>query len=266
MKGISKTLRNIIVALYILGSITSAYLLYRLEDNLVRRTDVVDRLNIQEISPILTELNFVVGSVLFIGLIGLVLFFLNRSNVDEENVVYVETYKKAGESEDGQYNSDGESVDVQEMSKIQSILNNGYDKREALSKVLSVMSNSLEASQAALFERSGTAHTYELSAGYAYSRPDSDKLQYELGEGIVGQVAKEGKLVNINNVPEGYIKVLSGLGESQPGHLLVCPVQVKANVLAVVEIASFKPFTKNDESYVKSVAEGISEVLSKEKA
>ncbi len=76
--------------------------------------------------------------------------------------------------------------------------------------------------------------------GYAFHLTENENLDLEIGEGITGQVAKDGKYINIDNVPEGYLTVLSGLGTSSPTNLLVYPFKSNNKVVAVIELASFE--------------------------
>jgi len=89
-------------------------------------------------------------------------------------------------------------------------------------------------------------------------------LVYEFGEGLAGQVAKEGKSINITNVPQGYITVLSGLGSASPNALAIVPVQSADQVVGVLEVASFRPFSRSDENYLQALAGTLSERLSRE--
>ncbi len=80
--------------------------------------------------------------------------------------------------------------------------------------------------------------------GYAFHIPETDILEYEFGDGIAGQVAKDGKPIYLENVPEGYLTVLSGLGSSSPKFLLAFPFVLDGKVIAIIEIASFQVIDK----------------------
>ena len=57
-----------------------------------------------------------------------------------------------------------------------------------------------------------------LAASYGYTPRRSDlRDRFLVGEGLVGQCAFERKTIAIADVPPGYIKVGSGLGEATPG-------------------------------------------------
>ncbi len=79
--------------------------------------------------------------------------------------------------------------------------------------------------------------------GFAYHSSTNENLKLELGEGITGQVAKDGKYVILSSVPEGYLTVVSGLGQSSPSHLLIFPFTDDGVTYAVIELASFAAFT-----------------------
>lgn len=125
------------------------------------------------------------------------------------------------------------------------------------------LAKEMNASQGAFFiatEKEGI-HILRFLSGYAYHLPESETIEFEFGEGLSGQVAKEGKLININTVPDGYIQILSGLGQSSPTSMLIFPIITGEKVLAVVELASFSVFTKTDEELVQAIAERISDQL-----
>ncbi len=105
-----------------------------------------------------------------------------------------------------------------------------------------------DASQGAFFvtkEKDGIRYL-DFTAGYAYHIPDSETITFEFGEGLSGQVAKSGKLINLTTVPEGYITILSGLGSASPKAMLIFPIVYNSKVEAVFELASFKKFEEED--------------------
>jgi signal transduction protein with GAF and PtsI domain len=109
-----------------------------------------------------------------------------------------------------------------------------------------------EASQGAFFiakEKEGIRFL-DFTAGYAYHIPDSETITFEFGEGLSGQVAKSGKLINLKTVPDGYITILSGLGSSTPKSMLIYPIVYNEKVVAVFELASFKNFEEEDEKFI----------------
>src|SRR6266566_4860021 len=100
-----------------------------------------------------------------------------------------------------------------------------------------------------------------LQAGYAY-RPRKDvPMEFTLGEGLIGQCALEKKRIVITEVPKDYIKISSALGESTPSNILVLPVLFEGDVRAVIELASFQPFSLTHIDFLDQLAESIGIVL-----
>ncbi len=78
-------------------------------------------------------------------------------------------------------------------------------------------------------------------AAYAADTSVDTPQSIHIGEGLIGQCAKEKQKIVIDQTPENYIKINSGLGSAAPVALTIFPVEFGDQVLAVVEIASFKP-------------------------
>ncbi|MGP4094753.1 HAMP domain-containing protein [Nonomuraea sp. KM90] len=63
------------------------------------------------------------------------------------------------------------------------------------------------------------------------------------GPGLIRQAALERKRILLEDVPPGYIKVHSGLGEAAPASVVVLPIVFEDKVLGVIELASFSRFS-----------------------
>ena len=71
-----------------------------------------------------------------------------------------------------------------------------------------------------------------------------------------------GKSIVITQAPEDYIKISSGLGEAAPTSIIVFPVLFEETVMAVIELASFSPFTEIQQTFLDQLSESIGVVLS----
>jgi len=101
----------------------------------------------------------------------------------------------------------------------------------------------------------------ELRGGYALSIAESTVISYEFGEGLVGQAAASAKTIYVDDVPEGYIKIISGLGSASPRYLLFTPVKKADQLRGVLEIASFTPVTDDQRKFVEEAAQLIADKL-----
>jgi CheY-like chemotaxis protein/signal transduction histidine kinase len=100
-----------------------------------------------------------------------------------------------------------------------------------------------------------------LVASYAYKRRKGITNVFDLGEGLVGQAALERKSILVTQAPEDYITIGSGLGESAPVNLVVLPVLFEDQVMAVIEMASFTPYSDAHLTFLEQLSETLGVVL-----
>src|SRR6478735_5081187 len=91
----------------------------------------------------------------------------------------------------------------------------------------------------------------QVKTGYALSISESATTRYTFGEGLIGQAAANGQLLYLDEIPEGYIKIISGLGSASPRYLLIAPVKNQETVLGILEIASFSPYSADQRKFVE---------------
>ena len=65
------------------------------------------------------------------------------------------------------------------------------------------------------------------------------KNKIKIGEGLTGQVAKNGIFIEITSQSKIDFEIVSNLGHAKPNFLYILPVFRKKEVVAVVEIATF---------------------------
>ncbi|OON71691.1 HAMP domain-containing protein [Streptomyces tsukubensis] len=102
----------------------------------------------------------------------------------------------------------------------------------------------------------GDAYELRMIGSYAYSM-GSMPTSFKPGETLIGTAAQERRTILVDNVPSGYLKIASGLGEAPPAHVIVLPVLFEGTVLGVIELASFQPFTHIQKDFLNQIAEMI---------
>src|SRR5947209_19703656 len=110
-------------------------------------------------------------------------------------------------------------------------------------------------------QNNGGDPVLKLAATYAYKERKHLARQFHIGEGIVGQAAFEKQRILLQNAPDDYITINSGLGEAKPLQIVVLPIVFEGAVLAVMELASFTPFTDTYVSLLDQLTESIGVVL-----
>lgn len=101
------------------------------------------------------------------------------------------------------------------------------------------------------------AGTMKMIGSYAYNRHKNLSNEIKLGEGLVGQAALEKQTIVITNVPDGYVKISSGVGEALPRNILVSPCLYNSEVKCIIEIGSFDEFTDVQMEFVEKIGESI---------
>jgi HAMP domain-containing protein/CheY-like chemotaxis protein/signal transduction histidine kinase len=110
-------------------------------------------------------------------------------------------------------------------------------------------------------DSAGETPTLKLLASYAYKERKQLTNEFKLGEGLVGQVAQDRRMLTVGQVPPEYIQVSSGLGEAPPRSLVVLPVLFEGETKAVLELATFDEFDEIRLTFLEQLAESIGIVL-----
>lgn len=259
-------LNVILVLLFLLGIIISAFMLYNLPDSLLKETTVIDIKDIPALLPVLNNINLIVGATLLVGFLSIVSLLFAKERRTEESILTEIRLRQEKDKEEDEASK--EAANIGFNTKDYEALFSGKQTEDIPTSLLTLLCKQLEASQAALYftKKTKDQRVLELKGSYAYILADSEMISYEFGEGLVGQAAKTGKVAHIKDVPEGYIEIFSGLGHSKPGELLIIPIKNDKEVVAVAEIATFKPFTKNDVKLAGKVFDLYNSYLSKSKS
>jgi signal transduction histidine kinase/CheY-like chemotaxis protein len=74
----------------------------------------------------------------------------------------------------------------------------------------------------------------ERCAGHGIASSSSETMR--VGDGLLGEAARTGKLRYVDSLPSGYLEVASSLGSSAATHLALLPCDDKGEINAVVEL------------------------------
>ena len=137
------------------------------------------------------------------------------------------------------------------------------DLTEVSSMILSELATLVSAQHGVFYTMTTHADeaVLEMQAGYGYEERKHLSTTFRLGEGLVGQCAKEKKRILLTEVPGDYVRINSGLGDSVPLSIVVLPVLFEGSVRAVVELASFSQFSVTHQTFLDSITESVGIVL-----
>lgn len=121
---------------------------------------------------------------------------------------------------------------------------------ELANEVVGFLAEYLGAQAGAMFvEENGVFKQTGTHAADRGSVPE----KFTLGEGLLGQAAKDGKMQVVSDVPVGYISVGSSLGKALPRNLLIVPFGLDGSVNSVVELGFFGATRESDMELLKRV-------------
>lgn len=215
----------------------------------------------------------ILSTVLFIA-IAVFLYFIFKKNYIEQEflflifgiflfslflfaLVFTKTTTVKTVYKEGEKNSDiktkkelkqHKTTDYTKQAETESsVILSGIQKHSYINKfaesLLLKFAKQYNAVQGITYVKNNKTERFETVATYALYGEKENEI-FEQGEGINGQVAADKNIKIITDIPEGYINVVSGLGNSSPSNLLIIPFVYKNNTIALTEISSFEPFPK----------------------
>lgn len=92
---------------------------------------------------------------------------------------------------------------------------------------------------------------------YAISRSERLGEGFRLGEGLVGQAAREQKVLCLNSIPPDYLRISSALGEAAPLNVAIMPIMHNDILVGVLELGSFRHLGDEDFEFLNHSLEGI---------
>lgn len=107
-----------------------------------------------------------------------------------------------------------------------------------------------------------------MTGSYAFTYRKNLANRFKLGEGLVGQAALEKKQIVLARVPDDYIVVSSGLGETAPRHIVVTPILHEGELRALLEIGSLDDLGSDEleilQLSVEHIAVAVNAALSRQ--
>jgi len=178
----------------------------------------------------------------------------------KENLISVkkESKYRTEENEKTQWTQTG-------IANFSALLQQDFETTTDLSaKAIKMLIKYLKVEQGGIFilQKKNDKDVLVLESSYAYDKKKTLDTEFEVGEGLIGKCAKEQKLLKIENLPEGYTFIGSGLGEGTPKSLLLIPLIFEKALFGVIEIASLHQIPEYKISLIQDVGKRIAADIS----
>ena len=145
------------------------------------------------------------------------------------------------------------------QTRVATLLQGRRDPAQICDAVLSELAALIHARPSALYVTVGNGTpVLKLQATYA---GDNAPEEIAPGEGLVGQCYADRQRILLNEIPEGYFRITSALGETLPRVLLLQPAIFEDQVRAVLELGLLHTPTATQLTLVERVAESLGVVL-----
>ncbi|MEO8210588.1 MAG: GAF domain-containing protein, partial [bacterium] len=105
-----------------------------------------------------------------------------------------------------------------------------------------------------------------LQGCYAMEGVNNAKKAMNYGEGLIGQVIKDGELIYMKNVNQTENKIQTGLSEYYPSHVLIVPLRHHDEIFGAIELSGFYEFKSHEIEFLQNIGETIGSTISSVKA
>ena len=252
MMNYLSAIQNTLLLLFGLALILVLFDMFHFAGALERASAAISPDALQEAAPVLTRHFLIQGAALLLSVSALIIAFLRL----QEEQRHTGIAKREKLSEEGLQNREElqhENTVGDALAQLKSMLEKARNPQERNQKLLSAICKLTGMGQALLYRSrsDGPRRMLEPEATFAFHLPEGSGLCYDFGEGLAGQAAKTGRSHYIETVPEGYHRIVSGLGGASPGTILLVPVLRDGEVVALGEFASFSAISPADRDLVE---------------
>lgn len=199
-------------------------------------------------STVAFQLRLIRSGMFFISFLLVVSFILTTFNKNEQKkrgwIVEEENNSLLNLEIESNKTSDNivEHKELNEVT-IQDIFidNSIKNVNEIANELLSKLGKKLNLGVGLMYLKSTDNDNFNFVGSYGYianKKPES----FKEGEGLNGQVVKNKTPLYIENIPDNYVRIISGLGQSLPKYLLILPIIIKEEIIGIIEMASFSEF------------------------
>jgi HAMP domain-containing protein/signal transduction histidine kinase/DNA-binding response OmpR family regulator len=129
--------------------------------------------------------------------------------------------------------------------------------------LLSELAPLVEAQQGVIYQvdADDMSSALKLLSSYADGAVGGHASRLQLGEGLIGQCALDGRRILITEMPDSAVPITSGLFQAKPRNVIVLPVLFEVQVKAVIELASLAGFTDLQLTFLEQLTTSIGIVL-----
>lgn len=128
-------------------------------------------------------------------------------------------------------------------------------------EVIKAITLYMEAHMGGIYLATADDKAVELVSYIGFTKEKYNKKIIGPGDGVVGRCIQEKETIFINDIPDDFDKIGSGLGSSLPRAALVVPLISNRTLVGVMEIASVNDIFSYQIAFVERIAETIASTI-----
>jgi len=200
------------------------------------------------------------------GIISVILNYVLLNTKSFKEVVYVDRLKNEFivDKEEEILRQDQSNIIHEVKKEIDSIMNSKIGGKDKMDKALSAICNKIDAGQSVLFFKDQEENKLKRYSSYALALDSVNDIEFAVGEGLVGLVAKEGKTLMIDDLKESYMIPYSGLGTTKSVDVMILPLLKNEEIIGVWEISLLKKANENDKNLIQNLTTLLGDFLAVE--
>lgn len=150
------------------------------------------------------------------------------------------------------------------LAQLNVLLRENTDLAFIVDKALAKLIQLVDANYGAFFlaEQDVNGQTVlNMKASYAYGRKKYLKNSFLPGEGLIGQVYLEKSKTIVKDINSNSVQIMFGFGEINPRFVIMLPVQLRDEILGVIEIGALKPLADYQIAFLERAIEAIAATI-----
>ncbi|MDD5216084.1 MAG: response regulator, partial [Methylococcales bacterium] len=126
---------------------------------------------------------------------------------------------------------------------------------------ISLLGRYLSAGRGVFYSYDSDSQTLELLGSYMYSERNQIGASFKLGEGAIGQVAREKKPIFLTAINSDVPPIVTGTNASTPLYTYTYPLLREGELLGVMELASFEHFDETKLTFLQEANNTVASFL-----
>lgn len=203
-------------------------------------------------------------SILVMLALGSILFFCAvKKPVSDETLIKGNNSEKEGiqqeilDQAEVKVKEEEAQIDVQKLIPSRTL---GIDKYAE--ELLQNMAGSFNMVQGLFYIKDPNEDLFHCNGQYAYFS-ENKPAEFRSGETLPGQAVKNKAIVSLNNIPDQYMTIASGLGNSNPKQLVFVPLKNQDDVVGLIEYATFEPLSGKQMKALEGISKKVADTIIK---